>query len=87
MAQETITIYRCDRCGRRTSEEHVMHWFEGGTLGVAGWHAVTIDENIILAHPYTDTCYRCTKVIYSAAAKLAPRQEKNDVCNNEVGID
>jgi len=38
-------------------------------------------------HEFQHTCYRCTGVINRAAEKLAPRQEKEDVSDNEVGID
>jgi len=82
MAQETITIYRCDMCGRKIGEGKAEIWpSAAGALG--GGHYTA--GNII--HRFQHTCYRCTGVINRAAEKLAPRQEKKDVSDNEVGID
>jgi len=78
MAQETITIYRCDRCGRKISEGNITTW---GPADIAGYY-----KDLVFCR-YQHTCYRCTKVINSAISKIAPNQEKEDAQNNVVGID
>ena len=82
MAQETITIYRCDMCGRKIGEGKVTTH-----PGIVTGGSVAMYNTGHIIHEFQHTCYRCTGVINRAAEKLAPRQEKKDVCNNEVGID
>jgi len=82
MAQETITIYRCDLCHRKIGKGKVTTW-----PGVMAGGGLTVYRADHILHEFQHTCYRCTGVINRAAEKLAPRQEKEDVSDNEVGID
>ena len=72
-----IEEIRCDRCGRRVSEEKLKeHKMAAGAMheGRQFYACGTI------LHPYKETCSRCTGVLEAAARRVAPpqKQESDD---------